>query len=132
MQAVALRQSAPPSPSSSNRAAAFTRVGKLISYSKREGPCSLPTAPGGPGFFLIGQFPDIPFGGKKTSIRRQAARSAAASCAEDEEERDFMPKRRVMIVEDEALIVEDMARTCLLYTSPSPRDATLSRMPSSA
>ena len=27
---------------------------------------------------------------------------------------------------------EDAARTCLLYTSPSPRDATLSRMPSSA
>ena len=26
----------------------------------------------------------------------------------------------------------DMARSCLLYTSPSPRDATLSRMPSSA
>ena len=25
-----------------------------------------------------------------------------------------------------------MAYTCLLYTSPSPRDATLSRMPSSA
>ena len=25
-----------------------------------------------------------------------------------------------------------MAQTCLLYTSPSPRDATLSRMPSSA
>ena len=24
------------------------------------------------------------------------------------------------------------AKTCLLYTSPSPRDATLSRMPSSA
>ena len=27
---------------------------------------------------------------------------------------------------------EDTAGTCLLYTSPSPRDATLSRMPSSA
>ena len=27
---------------------------------------------------------------------------------------------------------EGMRRTCLLYTSPSPRDATLSRMPSSA
>ena len=27
---------------------------------------------------------------------------------------------------------EDRLRTCLLYTSPSPRDATLSRMPSSA
>ena len=26
----------------------------------------------------------------------------------------------------------DLARSCLLYTSPSPRDATLSRMPSSA
>jgi len=26
----------------------------------------------------------------------------------------------------------DEALTCLLYTSPSPRDATLSRMPSSA
>ena len=25
-----------------------------------------------------------------------------------------------------------MSMTCLLYTSPSPRDATLSRMPSSA
>ena len=25
-----------------------------------------------------------------------------------------------------------MAHACLLYTSPSPRDATLSRMPSSA
>ena len=25
-----------------------------------------------------------------------------------------------------------LAQTCLLYTSPSPRDATLSRMPSSA
>ena len=28
--------------------------------------------------------------------------------------------------------IETMCRTCLLYTSPSPRDATLSRMPSSA
>ena len=26
----------------------------------------------------------------------------------------------------------DISYTCLLYTSPSPRDATLSRMPSSA
>ena len=27
---------------------------------------------------------------------------------------------------------EKAGETCLLYTSPSPRDATLSRMPSSA
>ena len=31
---------------------------------------------------------------------------------------------------DEALI--KLIKNCLLYTSPSPRDATLSRMPSSA
>ena len=29
-------------------------------------------------------------------------------------------------------VVVDTFHTCLLYTSPSPRDATLSRMPSSA
>ena len=29
-------------------------------------------------------------------------------------------------------IISSIARSCLLYTSPSPRDATLSRMPSSA
>ena len=28
--------------------------------------------------------------------------------------------------------VESQGRTCLLYTSPSPRDGLLSRMPSSA
>ena len=28
--------------------------------------------------------------------------------------------------------IENKLKTCLLYTSPSPRDATLSRMPSSA
>ena len=30
------------------------------------------------------------------------------------------------------VILNDTHITCLLYTSPSPRDATLSRMPSSA
>ena len=28
--------------------------------------------------------------------------------------------------------IADLGKICLLYTSPSPRDATLSRMPSSA
>ena len=31
-----------------------------------------------------------------------------------------------------AAMVVDLLTSCLLYTSPSPRDATLSRMPSSA
>ena len=30
------------------------------------------------------------------------------------------------------LFEDQQKQTCLLYTSPSPRDATLSRMPSSA
>ena len=43
-----------------------------------------------------------------------------------------------LLILDEPLAALDVAtrarlrRTCLLYTSPSPRDATLSRMPSSA
>ena len=32
----------------------------------------------------------------------------------------------------DTLVLKTGARVCLLYTSPSPRDATLSRMPSSA
>ena len=32
----------------------------------------------------------------------------------------------------QVLAVGDEAKTCLLYTSPSPRDGLLSRMPSSA
>ena len=38
--------------------------------------------------------------------------------------------QRVLQEEREALV--DMAESCLLYTSPSPRDRTRSRMPSSA
>ena len=40
----------------------------------------------------------------------------------------------VTILSDTALREDDLdeERACLLYTSPSPRDATLSRMPSSA
>ena len=33
---------------------------------------------------------------------------------------------------EEAVDIANEAGSCLLYTSPSPRDATLSRMPSSA
>ena len=33
---------------------------------------------------------------------------------------------------DNTMKVVELIETCLLYTSPSPRDATLSRMPSSA
>ena len=39
--------------------------------------------------------------------------------------------RRILIVDDEDYIT-DLLGTCLLYTSPSPRDRQKSRMPSSA
>ena len=39
---------------------------------------------------------------------------------------------RVMSAVDGAVILIDAAKGCLLYTSPSPRDRTRTRMPSSA
>ena len=45
----------------------------------------------------------------------------------------FDGKRYLERYEDRVAVVAlHLARGCLLYTSPSPRDATLSRMPSSA
>ena len=38
----------------------------------------------------------------------------------------------LMEAEKHGLVLSEKGKICLLYTSPSPRDATLSRMPSSA
>ena len=46
-----------------------------------------------------------------------------------------MGERKTLVCSCEAVKVNvhsNYISTCLLYTSPSPRDATLSRMPSSA
>ena len=40
--------------------------------------------------------------------------------------------RKANLAEDIPEIKIEIPKDCLLYTSPSPRDATLSRMPSSA
>ena len=40
--------------------------------------------------------------------------------------------REVEVACDNSLWIAERCNVCLLYTSPSPRDATLSRMPSSA
>ena len=51
---------------------------------------------------------------------------------------NFVPKIRIELVveaaqaDDVVKTITDTARTCLLYTSPSPRDLSTSRMPSSA
>ena len=45
---------------------------------------------------------------------------------------DKVPIAIVPFAEEATGLEIDVAQICLLYTSPSPRDATLSRMPSSA
>ena len=45
---------------------------------------------------------------------------------------DFLGKLKSLKLDDGSEFFEPSSLNCLLYTSPSPRDATLSRMPSSA
>ena len=45
---------------------------------------------------------------------------------------DFKTPKNIVLAAKNALDKGYHGYTCLLYTSPSPRDATLSRMPSSA
>ena len=48
---------------------------------------------------------------------------------------DFLPKTKVEVAVDEGMldqVIEAISNACLLYTSPSPRDLSTSRMPSSA
>ena len=45
---------------------------------------------------------------------------------------NFDLKRNVWRLNQISQIIDNEIYVCLLYTSPSPRDATLSRMPSSA
>ena len=50
--------------------------------------------------------------------------------AQTEDKRGQVIPVEISIIEDRSFTF--ITKTCLLYTSPSPRDATLSRMPSSA
>ena len=54
----------------------------------------------------------------------------------DDLEVSFLPESNILLIRSESRVGEsDLGvnqKSCLLYTSPSPRDATLSRMPSSA
>ena len=49
---------------------------------------------------------------------------------EDKTDLQVLKPQQIKLFLDDYIIGQDY--TCLLYTSPSPRDATLSRMPSSA
>ena len=69
------------------------------------------------------------------SITRQDASKEAFNL---EETRDFMPELGPMVGYAVTVVIEPSKerhkkqRPCLLYTSPSPRDLSTSRMPSSA
>ena len=47
-------------------------------------------------------------------------------------EKELMRKEKALAETAALLVLEKKAQACLLYTSPSPRDRTRSRMPSSA
>ena len=49
-----------------------------------------------------------------------------------ERRKEYSLADAVKLVKDLKFVKFDESVDCLLYTSPSPRDATLSRMPSSA
>ena len=51
---------------------------------------------------------------------------------EEESEEMFVVNEDMLQYISHAIAIAGAQYTCLLYTSPSPRDATLSRMPSSA
>ena len=56
---------------------------------------------------------------------------AAVLCPPDRKDRPFDPIKEYA-VEHDIPVYQYKRMSCLLYTSPSPRDGLLSRMPSSA
>ena len=44
--------------------------------------------------------------------------------------RRYYDQKTINLIKKVKFLLKDQGMTCLLYTSPSPRDATLSRMPS--
>ena len=84
----------------------------------------------------VGDFVDVAF--KRQSLNEQfavvsqAAQRGAKFEAGALQGRDRFYSKALIIGLSWAGVVRSWPDRCLLYTSPSPRDATLSRMPSSA
>ena len=55
-----------------------------------------------------------------------------ANFADEKAAKEKAKQKSKTLLEMEALAVDSKRKACLLYTSPSPRDRTRSRMPSSA
>ena len=72
------------------------------------------------------------FGKEKRDILVSRVKDARATQADAQQEFKSALERFQAIVEVEGSSLEDKYKNYLLYTSPSPRDRTRSRMPSSA
>ena len=65
----------------------------------------------------------------------QPVRTAPMAEGVSQRQASSLPREPMPVVgrtEKKPVVIPTDPKTCLLYTSPSPRDATLSRMPSSA
>ena len=69
---------------------------------------------------------------KENKIQRHILRSTLKQIKEQLNDKVFIQAHRSYIVNQSKIADVLGNKSCLLYTSPSPRDATLSRMPSSA
>ena len=69
-----------------------------------------------------------------TTVREKAASDAGVSVeqVQDTVERQLMKAEHFSVARRYILYRAEQSKICLLYTSPSPRDRTRSRMPSSA
>ena len=67
-----------------------------------------------------------------TKAAKEAARREAAAARTRKATERALEKQQAATAKVQKAAEREQAKSCLLYTSPSPRDATLSRMPSSA
>ena len=63
---------------------------------------------------------------------RTAESAAQTQAGFQQQALDYLKETQAPITEAQTGSLSRLGSFCLLYTSPSPRDATLSRMPSSA
>ena len=98
------------------------------SVSTTAPPAGLPVAPG-----PATSNPDSESLGKIKELEdKNRALEEKALALEEENDRANEERRQITIEQNMAAKKVQMAMDCLLYTSPSPRDGLLSRMPSSA
>ena len=89
----------------------------------------------GLGYLKLGQAANTLSGGEAQRLKLSlelSKRSAGSTLYILDEPTTGLHWSDIQKLSDLLFQLRDQGNTCLLYTSPSPRDATLSRMPSSA